>query len=107
MWVFILASCVHFVGVIFYAIFASGEKQHWAEIEGEEQMAWEPESDVPELVAKKGYGYGNDEGEVQAGGGLLANNGSATYNTSKPFVSQMYRTNNQPSVEDDAFHQNY
>ena len=28
--VFIIAALVHFVGVIFYAIFASGEIQDWA-----------------------------------------------------------------------------
>ncbi|CAG0889202.1 unnamed protein product [Cyprideis torosa] len=29
--VFVIASCVHFFGVFFYAIFASGELQPWAE----------------------------------------------------------------------------
>ena len=28
--VFLIASSIHFVGVIFYAIFASGEEQDWA-----------------------------------------------------------------------------
>ena len=28
--VFLIASCIHFIGVIFYAIFASGELQAWA-----------------------------------------------------------------------------
>ncbi len=31
--VFLIASCIHFVGVIFYAIFASGELQDWAKDE--------------------------------------------------------------------------
>jgi len=26
-----IASCIHFIGVIFYGIFASGEVQSWAE----------------------------------------------------------------------------
>ena len=30
-YVFLVASCVHFVGITFYAIFASGELQAWAE----------------------------------------------------------------------------
>ena len=30
---FIIASMVHYTGVIFYAIFASGEKQEWADPE--------------------------------------------------------------------------
>ena len=29
--VFLIASMIHFCGVIFYAIFASGEKQPWAD----------------------------------------------------------------------------
>jgi hypothetical protein len=29
--VFLIASIIHFGGVIFYGIFASGEKQPWAE----------------------------------------------------------------------------
>ncbi|GFQ99874.1 vesicular glutamate transporter 2.2 [Trichonephila clavata] len=29
--VFLIASIIHFAGVVFYAIFASGEKQPWAE----------------------------------------------------------------------------
>ena len=28
--VFLIASCIHFIGVVFYAIFASGELQDWA-----------------------------------------------------------------------------
>lgn len=34
--VFLIASLVHFTGVIFYAIFASGEKQPWADPPPEE-----------------------------------------------------------------------
>jgi len=30
-YVFIMASCIHFSGVAFYAMFASGELQPWAE----------------------------------------------------------------------------
>ncbi|KAL5007698.1 hypothetical protein ScPMuIL_016504 [Solemya velum] len=39
--VFLIASCVHFVGIIFYGIFASGEKQVWADPVKEEE--WKPE----------------------------------------------------------------
>ncbi|GFW18864.1 vesicular glutamate transporter 2 [Trichonephila clavipes] len=41
--VFIIASCIHFGGVIFYALFASGEKQAWAEPPSEEEgPSWNP-----------------------------------------------------------------
>ena len=43
---FVVAACVHILGVIFYAIFASGEKQPWAD---------EPEN---ESVVGGGFGYG-------------------------------------------------
>ncbi|XP_074660137.1 vesicular glutamate transporter 3-like [Tubulanus polymorphus] len=39
-WVFLIASLVHFSGVIFYAIFASGEKQDWNDpVSGDESAA--------------------------------------------------------------------
>uniref|UniRef100_W5LM01 Solute carrier family 17 member 8 n=1 Tax=Astyanax mexicanus TaxID=7994 RepID=W5LM01_ASTMX len=51
--VFVIASMVHYCGVIFYAIFASGEKQDWADPEstsdekcgiiGEDELALETE----------------------------------------------------------------
>lgn len=40
--VFLLAAIVHFVGVTFYGIFASGELQSWAEPPSEEQKNWNP-----------------------------------------------------------------
>lgn len=40
-YVFLIASLIHFAGVIFYGIFASGEKQPWADPPGEE--TWRPE----------------------------------------------------------------
>ena len=35
--VFLIASLIHFGGVIFYGIFASGEKQPWADPKDEEE----------------------------------------------------------------------
>lgn len=41
--VFLIASVIHFTGVVFYALFASGEKQPWAEPPGEEEgPSWNP-----------------------------------------------------------------
>ncbi|XP_023227716.1 vesicular glutamate transporter 1-like [Centruroides sculpturatus] len=41
--VFVIAGAIHFAGVIFYGIFASGEKQPWAEPpEEEEGPSWNP-----------------------------------------------------------------
>lgn len=38
--VFIMAATVHFIGVTFYGIFASGDLQPWAEPTDEELKAW-------------------------------------------------------------------
>ncbi|KAI4901633.1 hypothetical protein NFI96_012811 [Prochilodus magdalenae] len=67
--VFVIASMVHYCGVIFYAIFASGEKQDWADPEstsdekcgiiGEDELALETEPSCDSALAinkKKSYG---------------------------------------------------
>jgi hypothetical protein len=49
--VFLIASSIHFFGVIFYAIFASGEIQDWAKAP--------PETETMEMDTEKaGNGYG-------------------------------------------------
>lgn len=40
--VFRIAAGVHLFGITFYAIFASGELQYWAEPNVEEQKVWSP-----------------------------------------------------------------
>ena len=44
---FLIASLIHFSGVIFYGIFASGEKQPWAEPKEEVEM-------LPQNMEQKG-----------------------------------------------------
>ncbi|KAJ9581262.1 hypothetical protein L9F63_023559, partial [Diploptera punctata] len=43
--VFIMAATVHFIGVTFYGVFASGELQPWAEPPPEEKTKWNPLED--------------------------------------------------------------
>ena len=50
-----IAACVHFAGVIFYGIFASGDKQSWAE-----PVRHEFEVNGTE-AAPKGYGTLTDD----------------------------------------------
>jgi hypothetical protein len=38
--VFLIAAVIHICGVVFYAIFASGEKQPWADPPSEEGNGW-------------------------------------------------------------------
>uniref|UniRef100_A0A8C1MTJ6 Solute carrier family 17 member 8 n=1 Tax=Cyprinus carpio TaxID=7962 RepID=A0A8C1MTJ6_CYPCA len=62
--VFVIASMVHYTGVIFFAIFASGEKQDWADPEntsddkcgiiGEDELADETETPATINVASSG-----------------------------------------------------
>lgn len=40
--VFLIAATVHFIGITFYAFFASGELQPWAEPTNEEVQSWNP-----------------------------------------------------------------
>ncbi|XP_026086087.1 vesicular glutamate transporter 3-like [Carassius auratus] len=69
--VFVIASMVHYTGVIFYAIFASGEKQDWADPEntsdekcgiiGEDELADETEPQCDSALATKQKTYGTTE----------------------------------------------
>ncbi|XP_059421133.1 vesicular glutamate transporter 3-like isoform X2 [Carassius carassius] len=69
--VFVIASMVHYTGVIFYAIFASGEKQDWADPEntsdekcgiiGEDELADETEPKCDSALATKQKTYGTTE----------------------------------------------
>lgn len=69
--VFVIASTVHYTGVVFYAIFASGEQQEWADPEstsedkrgiiGEDELAddeSEPSCDSSLAAAARQKSYG-------------------------------------------------
>lgn len=69
--VFLIASMVHYSGVIFYAIFASGEQQDWADPEStsedkcgiidQDELAEESELNSEAMVApKRSYGTTED-----------------------------------------------
>lgn len=57
--VFIIASCVHFAGVAFYAVFASGEKQSWADPPSE--STWKPEDTLKADDKFNSYGSLNKD----------------------------------------------
>lgn len=54
--VFIIASVVHFLGIIFYGIFASGELQPWGEPPKED--TWKPEDTLKPDGSGKFMSYG-------------------------------------------------
>ncbi|NXH20008.1 VGLU3 protein, partial [Bucco capensis] len=73
--VFLIAALVHYSGVIFYAIFASGEKQEWADPENlseekcgiidQDELAEETEMNHESFVSpKKMYGATSQNSEV-------------------------------------------
>ncbi|KAG7262216.1 hypothetical protein CRUP_023886 [Coryphaenoides rupestris] len=59
-YVFLIASMVHYGGVIFYGIFASGEKQPWAdpELTSEEKCGFIDEDELAEETGDITQGYG-------------------------------------------------
>ncbi|KJH40352.1 transporter, major facilitator family protein [Dictyocaulus viviparus] len=57
--VFLLASLIHFTGVTFYAIYASGELQDWAEPKPEEE-AWSATA-LNHINSNAGYGTAKNE----------------------------------------------
>ncbi|OXB68597.1 UNVERIFIED_CONTAM: hypothetical protein H355_009256, partial [Colinus virginianus] len=74
--VFLIAALVHYSGVIFYAIFASGEKQEWADPENlneekcgiidQDELAEETEMNNETFVSpKKMYGATSQNSEIQ------------------------------------------
>ncbi|NXR98870.1 VGLU3 protein, partial [Oxylabes madagascariensis] len=74
--VFLIAALVHYTGVIFYAIFASGEKQEWADPENlseekcgiidQDELAEETEMNNETFVSpKKTYGATSQNSELQ------------------------------------------
>ena len=74
--VFIIAGVIHIVGVIFYAIFASGEKQPWAD---------PPEETDPEEIAARTLKAAND---------IVLKEKNSTYGT-----NALYKTNLQTIQE--------
>uniref|UniRef100_A0AAQ6IU69 Major facilitator superfamily (MFS) profile domain-containing protein n=1 Tax=Anabas testudineus TaxID=64144 RepID=A0AAQ6IU69_ANATE len=76
--VFVIAAMVHYTGVIFYAIFASGEQQEWANPEStsedkcgiidEDELAEESELNTENMVApKKSYGTTDNSSDRKQG----------------------------------------
>ena len=66
--VFLIASLIHFAGVIFYAIFASGEKQPWADPPEEEQPKTPSEFTKPTDDNKMAF-YGSTTNQTSMNGG--------------------------------------
>ena len=54
--VYLIASVIHFLGVTFYAIFASGEKQPWAEpTDDDDGDGEEQDAAIDSLISTSGF----------------------------------------------------
>jgi ACS family sodium-dependent inorganic phosphate cotransporter-like MFS transporter 6/7/8 len=52
-----MAATVHFIGVTFYGVFASGELQPWSEPPTEEKKVWNPLEEAFQEQPKTGVCY--------------------------------------------------
>jgi len=59
--VFMIASCIHFIGVIFYGIFASGEVQSWADDAVEEKIELKDNPNKQTYGVEAGYSMDYNE----------------------------------------------
>ncbi|KAF3686507.1 Vesicular glutamate transporter 2.1 [Channa argus] len=76
-YVFLIASMVHYGGVIFYGIFASGEKQPWAdpELTNEEKCGFIDEDELAEETGDITQSYGAFGGPAKTYGATTQVNG--------------------------------
>lgn len=74
---FLIASMVHYGGVIFYGIFASGEKQPWAdpELTSEEKCGFIEEDELAEETGDITQSYGAFGGPPKSYGATTQVNG--------------------------------
>ena len=67
--VYLIASIIHFLGVTFYAIFASGEKQPWAEpADDEDEVEATADNKLPPV--NKAWSYGTTAEDAGGAAGL-------------------------------------
>nr|XP_020461913.1 vesicular glutamate transporter 1-like isoform X2 [Monopterus albus] len=101
--VFLIASLVHYGGVIFYGIFASGEKQSWAEPEqlsdekcgilDEDELANETE-ELYRTSGGTGYGAINQGGDPNGAAGIIGGGGWVSdWDTTEEYVQPAATSN--------------
>lgn len=95
--VFLIAASIHFVGVIFYAIFASGELQDWAVDPPDEKIEMKsPGVDPKSYGTADGYSldYGMQETKMEPAFPDESDqaNGSASAAPANPFTQKQYQT---------------
>uniref|UniRef100_A0A674AV08 Growth arrest-specific 2b n=2 Tax=Salmo trutta TaxID=8032 RepID=A0A674AV08_SALTR len=91
-WVFLIAALVHYGGVIFYGIFASGEKQPWAdpELTSDEKCGFIDEDELAEETGDITQSYGAlGAGPAKTYGATTQNGGWAnSWDKKEEFVQE-------------------
>lgn len=90
-YVFLIASLVHYGGVVFYGLFASGEKQPWADPEetSDEKCGFIDEDELAEETGDITQGYG---ATGSGGGGGPAKSYGATAQLNGGWVQDWDKT---------------
>ncbi|GJQ65577.1 hypothetical protein Trydic_g7675 [Trypoxylus dichotomus] len=110
--VFILAAIVHFSGVIFYAIFASGELQPWADSSINEEKQWNPMDEninikTSSTIQSNGLLQRQLSGKNAINYGSVEEPAPAVVTTTNPFISNTnpFRSESiQPEAQDTYMH---
>lgn len=89
--IFIIASCIHFAGITFYGIFASGEKQPWADPPEEERG----------IIEEGQQDYGCNYSGNGYGGQITNGFTSSSFNSTQSMTRKM-RVNSSDSLFDDG-----
>uniref|UniRef100_A0A3B4FDW2 Vesicular glutamate transporter 2.1 n=1 Tax=Pundamilia nyererei TaxID=303518 RepID=A0A3B4FDW2_9CICH len=91
-YVFLIASLVHYGGVIFYGLFASGEKQPWAdpELTSEEKCGFIDEDELAEETGDITQSYGAFGGPAKTYGATTQVNGgwAASWEKTEEYVQE-------------------
>ncbi|KAG1673054.1 Vesicular glutamate transporter 1 [Nymphon striatum] len=92
--VFLIASTIHFLGVIFYALFASGEKQPWADYPKVEETgpSWNPLADAFKNEDQQDLKENGPVGTISLAGAKLPPSYGATCDSTLP----VYETKEEP-----------
>jgi ACS family sodium-dependent inorganic phosphate cotransporter-like MFS transporter 6/7/8 len=89
--VFLIASLIHFGGVTFYGIFASGEKQPWADPPETPDAPKTPPAFPPQPPPPPGYSYGGGPSATSGAGAASRPAEISSYGATTA-VNELYQT---------------
>ncbi|XP_077287741.1 vesicular glutamate transporter [Arctopsyche grandis] len=104
--VFIMAAMVHFVGITFYGLFASGELQPWAEPTEEQQAEWENAAKKPQIkdITQAETNLDADSSSQIIPQQAASNYGAVQHVPGNPFANYVEQEQIQPPAQDTYMH---